>query len=884
MSLFTRIRSAIRAQFRRARAERELEAELRFHLEMEAQSHQRAGETPGDSQYAALRSFGGVEQVKEKVRDAWGTRMIDQLRQDLAYGFRGLRHSPGFAAVVVLTLALGIGANTAIFSIVEGVLLRRLPYRAPNRLVTVTQAAPKAGQSSLGFSVPDFMDFRARNRAFVAMSEYHSMWFILLGRSEPERVQTGVVSDNFFDMLGVKPLLGRTFLPGEDKPGAAPVLVLSYDYWQRSFGGDPHVVGRVFEMNNKPHTVVGVLPPLPAFPNHDEVFMPASACPFRGAPNMITNRQGRMISHVIARLKDDVTRAQALDDVRRVGVELCGAFPSDYPTADGYTVDLDSLSHAFTGNARAPLLVLLATSVFVLLIACANVANLALARLVRRDRELAVRTALGASRGRIFRQLIVESLLLSMLGGLAGLALAAGGLHLLVGYAAHFLPRVDEIGINGPVLLFTAAVSVGTGLLFGTRASLPRADRLAETLKDGARGSGARRHRLRALLVVGQVAISVPLLVGAGLAARSLLKLQHVDPGLETNRVLAANISLNWTRYNDPTKTYGFWDRAMTEAARIPGVQSVAVSGYEPLNGLVNQPTPFHLEHQPASTGDATPHATGIVVSEDYFATVGQPLLRGRTFRSSDDAKAPVVIVINQALARRYWHDQDPVGQRVTFDNGKTWATIVGVVANTREQIDTDPVEEIYAPLRIVPGMNVATVLVRTSVAPSALTQDLRAAIRRVDPQQPVTSIETIAHVRDASLAPRKLIATLLGLFAALALVITAAGIGGVLAFSVSQRTNEIGIRMALGAGRADVLWMVLREGLLLVAVGLALGTTAALLLGRLATSVLYGVEPGDPATLVCVGLVLLGVAAAACLLPARRATAVNPLVALREN
>ncbi len=884
MSLFSRLRSAARAVFRRAAVERELEAELRFHLEMEARAHERAGETPAASRTAALRAFGGVEQVKENVRDAWGSRMIDQLRQDLAYGFRGLRHNPGYAAVVVLTLALGIGANTAIFSIVEGVLLRRLPYQEPDRLVQIDQAAPKVGVSSFGFSVPDFMDFRARNRAFASLSEYHSMWFILLGRPEPERVQTGVVSDNFFETLGVKAIHGRTFLPGEDQPGAAPVLVLSYDYWMRSFGGDPRVVGQVFELNNKPHTVVGVLPPLPAFPNNDQIFMPASACPFRGAPNMISNRQGRLISNVIARLKDGVSSPQAIDDARRVGVELCGAFPQDYPKDDGYVVDLTGLATAFTGNARGPLFVLLATSGFVLLIACANVANLALSRLVRRDREFAVRAALGAGRGRIFRQLITESLLLASIGGLAGLGFASAGLHSLVRYSAHFLPRVDEIAINGPVLLFTAAVSIGTGLLFGTRAALPRNDRLAETLKDGARGSGGGGGRLRALLVVGQVAISVPLLVGAGLAARSLFNLSQVDPGLEANRVLAANISLNWTRYNDGTKTYGFWERTMNEALKLPSVQSAAISGYEPLNGLVNSPTLFRLEHQPSQVSGASPHGTVLITSEDYFKTLGQPLLRGRNFLPSDDAKAPSVIIINQSLASRYWRGADPVGLRVTFDEGKTWATIIGIVADTREQIDAAPVEEIYAPLRAIRGVNAATVLVRTSAAPSALMQDLREAIRRVDPQQPVTSIETIEQVRDNSLAPRRLVATLLGLFAVLALTITAAGIGGVLAFSVSQRTNEIGIRMALGASRGAVLWMILREGLALVAVGLAVGTAAALLLGRLATSVLYGVEPGDPATLVGVIVVLMGVAAAACLLPARRATSINPLLALRQN
>jgi predicted permease len=693
-----------------------------------------------------------------------------------------------------------------------------------------------------------------------------------------------VVSDNFFDTLGVKPLLGRAFLPGEDKQGAAPVLLLSYNFWQKSFAGDPNVVGQVFQMNDKPHTVVGVLPPLPAFPNLDQVFMPAAACPFRGADRVLSNRNGRIISHVFARVKAGVTLAQAQDDAQRIGAELATAYPQNYPVNDGYTVRIQSVTEAFTGRSRTPLFVLLATSAFVLLIACANVANLSLSRLVLRDHELAMRVALGAGRGRILKQLITENVLLAALGGLAGLALAAWGLDALKVYAAAFLPRADEIQISAPVLLFTAAISLSTGLLFGSWPRLPMADSLFGSLKDGARSGASHGGRLRGLLIVGQVAISVPLLVGAALAARSLVQLHQVDTGVDTNRVLAASLSLNFTKYNTFEKRLDFWDRNLDEIRRLPAVESVAISGSIPLNGLANNPSTFAIEHRDVQANSVSAAAFVLISSEDYFKTVGETLLRGRTFTSGDTQAAPQVAIINQSLASRYWPNEDPVGQRITFDNGQNWATIVGIVANARQQIDAAPQDEIHFPLRAGNALNSGSIMVRTHGAPGALRQELREAIRRVDPQQPVTRIETLEQVRTRALASPTLIATLLGLFALLALVITAAGIGGVLAFSVNQRTQEIGIRMALGASRSAVLAMVLRQGLMLVLIGLAGGTIAALSLVRLMKDVLFGVSPTDPLTFLAVAIVLLAVAVFACLMPARRATMVNPIAALRAN
>ena len=873
----------LRALFRRSAAEQELNRELQFHLEKETESNVRAGMTPEEARLDALRNFGGLAQVQEEVRDAWGVRFFDNLRQDLGYGLRGLRRNPGFALIVILTLGLGIGANTAIFSVVHGVLLRPLAYSAPERLYQVEQTSRATGaRGAFGFSYSDLEDYRQRTHSFTGLAEYHSMWFILLGRTEPERVQTGVVSANYFGLLGAKPILGRDFTPADDKPGAPAVLLLSNDYWKRSFGGDPNVVGQIFEMNDKPHTVIGVLPPLPAYPNREDVFMPTVACPFRASDGARTQRPFRIISNVVARLAHGVTPEQATADLKRVAVELCGDFPQEYPADSGYSAKMTSLGEAFTGPSRTPLFVLLATAGFVLLIACANVANLTLARLVQRDRELAVRTAMGAGRARIFRQLLTENLLLSVLGCLAGLGLALAGLKLLTQFTGRILPNTGEITLNLPVLLFTLFVSVLTGMLFGSRPALPSTTKLVDALKEGARGTSGGQSRLRGLLVIVQVAIAVPLLVGAGLSARTVINLQQADPGIRTDKIISANIDLNFTRYDNADKRREFWFRAIAAAEALPAAQSVGLTGREALTGLVNFLQPFTIQGRPPALASDVVQASVTVVNESYFATVGQPLLRGRAFNSGDNATGQAVVIVNQSLASHYWPGEEAVGQSISFDNGANWGTIVGVVANVRQQLDRDAVDEFYLPLRRAGNLS-ASIVVRTAGDPATLARDLREALRKADPQQPLTRVQTMEQARGAALLPYRLIATLLGLFAALALVITVAGIGGVLAFSVSQRTQEIGIRMALGASRGDVLWMVLRQGLVLVGIGLAAGTAAAVLLSQLMATVLYGVPPGDPLTFAAVVATLLAVAVIACLLPARRATAIDPMIALRS-
>ena len=540
------------------------------------------------------------------------------------------------------------------------------------------------------------------------------------------------------------------------------------------------------------------------------------------------------------------------------------------------------MARAFTGDARTGLLLLLAMSGFVLLIACANVANLTLSRLLRRNREFAVRLALGATRGRIVRQLLTESIMLASLGGAAGLLLANLGVRGLLIYAHRFLPRADEVGLDGSVLLFAVIVTLFTALLFGSRVRFPADGDVVGALKDGSRGTALAHSRFRALLVIGQIAVSVPLLVGAGLAAHHLYNLQTVDPGINTSQVVAANIALNWTQMDTFDKRFAFWNHVVEEVRALPDVDSVAVSGAEPLNGLTNYTSNFRIEHQGSSAEGASPHAIILASTEDYFKTVGEPLVRGRYFNHGDAHTSPAVAIINQALANHYWRGEDPIGRRITFDNGQSWVVVVGIVANTHQRLDADTLDELNIPLSKTDGLIGATVLARTHAPPDTFAKVLRQVIHHVDPNQPITSVETLAQVRQGLLAPPRLTTTLLVLFALVALLITAAGIAGVLAFSVSQRTQEIGIWMALGATRGSVLWVVARQALILVGIGLLVGTIGALFVCRYMQSMLYGVPAIDMITFTVVIAILLLVSTLAALAPARRAASISPVLALR--
>ena len=871
------LRTRLSSLFRREHYERELDAELRFHIDMLTEQNTRAGMPADEARRAALKAFGQLDRVKDDVRDTWLSRVTETLAQDTRLGLRNIRRSPGFAFVVILTMALGIGANTAIFSVVNGVLLRPLPYRDGDQLVVLHQQQPLAGVEDMGFSYKEILDYR-HAASLDGVVEFHNMWFILLGRSEPQRVSTGVVSANFFDVLGVRPVHGRAFQAADDEPGAPAVLMLSHKYWTRHFGGDPSVVGRVFQMNDRPHQVVGVLPPVPQYPLEVDVYMPTSACPFRSNPQMVEARTGRMMT-AFARIKDRVTLSKARADIDVVAARLQQDYPEAYPKTRGYRTIAVPLQEELTSSFRTMLLVLLGTAGFVLLIVCASVANLMLARMVRREREVAVRTALGASRTRLLRQLLTESMLLALIGGLVGLALASWGVDLLVALSERFTTRAAEVAIDPTVLGYTALVTIATGLVFGSMPALNGTLSVAPSLREGGRSTQSRQG-IRNTLIVVQVAASFMLLIGAGLTIRTLIKLQQVDPGFQTDNILTMRIDLNFTKYRGP-RTTEFWERIEERLKAVPGVVSVGGAGTFPLNELSPFSQAITIKGRAVSDPSARPRVDVRLATPDYFDVIGQPIVAGRTFTAAERFNARPVVIINQTFGQHYWPAENPIGQEISGNDGRTWATIVGVVADTRQQL-RDPVrEEIYIPMFQTPQLS-TNWLVRSTVDPALMQREIRNAVHSVDPDQPVDNFRTLAEVRSASLSSPKLAATLLGLFGLIALIITAAGIAGVIAFSVNQRTQEFGIRMALGARRTNVLTMVLRQGLQLVLIGLAIGLGGALVLTRVLTTLLFGVEPTDGITFVAVSMVLIAVAALACFVPARRAASVDPMIALR--
>ena len=812
---------------------------------------------------------------------------IEEILADLRYAARTLRKSPAFALLAVLTLGLGIGANTAAFSVINGVLLKPLPYENGERLVLIEQSATQAGQQNIGVSIKELYDYRSQLSTFDQLVEFHQMSFDLLRRGEPDRVATGVVSPNFFDALGIRPILGRTFIPTDDDHGADPVLVLGHSYWQTKFGADANIVGQVFEMNDRPHTVVGVLPAVPHYPNAVDVYMPTSACPFRAASerNIESNRRAFSALQVFGLLKADAAPASAATEVTTVAQRWAKDFPQVYRPATGFQARTANVLEELTSGAREMLLILLGTTGLVLLLACANVANLTLARMLRRDRELAMRTALGAGRWRLVRQLLTESTLLSVLGGLVGLAFAWSTVDMLTRFAARFTARTGEIDLDPRVLGFTLLISIATGVVFGTFPALASRVDLVSALKSSGKGTGdvRGRHRLQRGLIVAQVALSVVLLAGAGLLLMSFYRLQRVDPGFRADRVMSAEIFGNFTKYPNAQALRALYVSILDRLESSPGVVSAAVTNAVPLAGLQPGQSRFQIRGRTYDTPEQRPVVDIRVASPNYFSTLGIPIRLGRGFTELDHQDAPQVAIVNEAMLR-YWDGRDPVGTDVSFDNGQNWVTIVGIVGNVKTfGLDRDAVAQLYRPLRQAGGL-AGRVLVRMTGDPSAATPVIRGAVHSVDPDLPIENVRTLDQIRDTALATPRLTAMLLTIFAALALLVTITGITGVIAQSVSQRTQEFGVRMALGASQLSVLTMVLREGLMLVGFGLALGIAAAVGFTRVLQNYLYQTTPADPIAFASVAVAFVVAGTFACLGPAWRATTVDPMNALRAD
>ena len=813
--------------------------------------------------------------------------MIDQLLNDVRFGLRTMNNNRGFALLAILTLGLGIGANTAIFSVIHGVLLKPLPYADSDRLVLVRQSAPLIGRDDVSVSIKEYYAYREQAADFDGLVEFHQMNFDLLKRGDPDRVAVGVVSPNFFNVLGIAPVLGRTFVADDDKPGAPAVLVLSYSYWQKKFGGDRNIVGQVFEMNDRPHTVIGVLPNVPHYPQENDVYMPTSACPFRAAGEKRIDQNPRAFAalNVFGKLKAGVAPERAAADVAAIARRFTAENKTAYRPGSGFTSTTVGVREALTRDARPMLLILLGTTGLVLLIACANVANLTLARLLRRDRELAVRSALGAGRGRLIRQLLTESTLLSLAGGAFGLLFASWTVGLLTAFVERFTSRTGEIAIDGRVLLFTAGVSMITGLAFGALPALASRVDLSSAMKQGGRGAaGVGRRRTQRVLIVAQVAVSVVLLVGAGLLLASFYRLQRVDAGYRADRVMTAEVYTNFSKYPDVDAQIRFYVPLAERLEAEPGVLSAAITNAVPLSTLQPGAAPFQIEGRVVDDPSRRPTADARIVSAGFFKTLGVPLVEGRTFTESDTREAPRVVVINKAMMR-YWDKADPIGSRISLDGGATWATVVGIVGDVKQfGLDRPPVAQVYTPLRQTTQGLAGLAIVRTIGDPTAAASMIREAAWAIDPNMPLHNVRTLEDIRDRYLATPRLTAILLTIFAALALLVTMAGITGVIATSVSQRTQEFGVRMALGANRPAVLRMVVGEGLALVGAGLAIGALLSIAATRVLATYLFDTTPTDPWTFAAVVAAFAIAGASACLGPAWRATRVDPMLALRTE
>ncbi|MGH7502887.1 MAG: ADOP family duplicated permease [Longimicrobiales bacterium] len=881
----------------RDRADEDLHTELRAHLEMETEENLRRGMSPKEARRQALLASGGLAQAAEAVRDQRGLPWLESIAADLRYALRAPRLAPVFTIVVVITLALGIGANTAIFSVVRGVLLKPLPHRDGDRLLYVRQSIDGPGGANINFSVPEVRDIREGVPSLAGIAEYSPWTVIFRGDEGAARITVGLVTGNYFEVMGLAPVLGRLTGPGDDGAGAPPVMVLTHDYWMRRFGGDPGIVGQQLRLDGKSVTVIGVVQPAPFFPTRVDALLNMVMSDHHLSATMVEGRTHRM-TEVVARLAPGATVEQARSEVDAVYARMQSDYEEAYDPGSHHRIAVIPFHEALGERARLTLWLLMGAAAFVLIISVASVANLTLMRGVRREQELVVRAALGAGVARLRRLLLAENLVLTFLGAILGVAIASGGLRLLISLADRYSPRANEITLDAPVLAFLLALSLAVALLLSFLQSLPREGGLASRIvAGGQRISGSlRRHRLQRGLVVVQIAVSVVLLAGAGLLTRTMMRLSDVNTGLRTEEVLTMEVTLvNYTELLTNPAADGAakqrYEEMRREIAALPGVIEVGVGSPGPLQGS-DVGFAVKTEGKVLAPGEAIPRADLRTAGPEFFRAAGIPLLQGREFAITDRIGSQSVVIINQTLAGKLFPNEDPVGKRIAWTGDvlrftpitDEWRTVVGVAGNTQDGgLDAEPRPVVFMPFAQLLTLG-GSLVVRADSNVAALIPGATRIIRRIAPGAPIERVMTIAQIKDQSVSPRRLNAVLLSSFGILALIIAAVGIAGVLAFSVSARTNEIGIRMGLGADGGRVQRMILGEGGVLLAIGLVFGLALAILAARVIQGLLFGIEPHDPATFVGVALLMAGIGIAACWIPAVRAARIDPAITMRAS
>jgi putative ABC transport system permease protein len=879
--------------FSRRRLYGDLSDEIEQHLEEKIEELVANGMPREEAALAARREFGNLTSLTERSREVWQWPWIENFLMDIRYALRQLRRKPGFTAAAVLTLALGIGATTAIFSVVDSILLRPLPYQNPQQLALIQERLPNVLPKPIPLEAPDVITFERETHAFSALGAFQNEQLDVTGGAPPERLMAARITANLFPLLGVRALIGRSFTKAEDQPNRLVVL-LSYGLWQRRFGGDRAILGKTISLDRESYVVVGVMPRDFQFPSPGLRYnnKPADLwVPMGFTAEELKDIGDSFDDTAIARLKPGVTLPEANADLSAIAHGIQATLSKGYP---GLRLEAQALplKNIVVRQVRPLLLILMGAVALVLLIACVNVASLLFVRAAEREKEIAVRAALGAGRLRVARGLLAESVLLGILGGACGLVIAVGGMRLLVSLTPMTLLRTAPIGLNLQVLGFAIAVSVITGLIFGLLPArgLSRLN-LNEALKEGSRTSGsAVRHRTRSVLVVAEIALSVALLAGAGLLIRSFERVRDTDPGFAPEHVLTATVPLDSTAYGQPSSVRAFWQQLLERLRSLPGVRGVGASSDLPLGSNWNHL--FTVEEHPRQPSGRTPMCDHTIVAGGYFHALGIPLIRGRYFTPDDRAGSLRVIIVSEGLAKKYWPGEDPIGKRIKWgvaEDNAPWLTVVGVVGDVKHgPLDLPTRPHTYQPLEqvndgAVDGFGRSLRLVVLARGdPTALTATLRAQLRALDPGVPLTQVRAMDSILESSMSPRRFTTLLLVAFAAVALLLASIGLYGVIAYSVGQRTHEFGIRMALGAQKADVLRLVVRQGMILAIIGVGIGIAGALGLTRFLASLLYGVKPTDPLTFIIAALVLAGVALLACYIPARRAAKVDPMVALR--